>query len=225
MGTRRGIISYILPYIEQGNIARIYSTETEWFAPDNRTAIAVQLGVFMCPSAPGPRSSSGIADGVNWTAGCSDYGVMQGLDSSTHLMGIPLDYPKQGMFRDREPTRLANCTDGLSNILMIAEDAGRPQYWKAGRQFGDMANPEMGVWASRQFKIQPRGHLLDGSGFPGPCAVNCSNDRGVYAFHPGVANVCMGDGSVRTLRKELNIFVFYYLCTIQGGELVAPDQY
>jgi prepilin-type N-terminal cleavage/methylation domain-containing protein len=224
VGTRRGFMSYLLPYIEQDNIGRIYNPNTEWFVTANQPAIQVQLKVVQCPSAPNPRTSSGVTDGVAWTGACADYGVMQGLDGSTVLMGIPADYPKRGMTRDRETTRFADCTDGLTNSLMIAEDAGRPQTWQNGKRVGDLAVPEWGVWASRQFKIQPRGHTMDGAAFPGPCAVNCSNDRGIYAFHPGIANVCMGDGSVRTLQEGLNIFVFYYLCTIQGGEIVSPDQ-
>src|SRR5439155_3050074 len=33
----------------------------------------------------------------------------------------------------------------------------------------------------------------------GPCAINCSNFRGVYSFHPSGANAAMADGSVRHL--------------------------
>jgi prepilin-type N-terminal cleavage/methylation domain-containing protein/prepilin-type processing-associated H-X9-DG protein len=224
VGTRRGYMSYILPYIEQDNVGRIYDVTTEWYAAVNQPAIQVQLKVVQCPSAQNPRTSSGVTNGVSWSGGCADYGVLQGLDGSTVLMGIPAGYPMRGMTRDRETTRFADCTDGLSNSLLIAEDAGRPAAYQKGKRVGDLSNPEWGVWASRQFKIQPRGHTMDGTAFPGPCAVNCSNDRGVYSFHPGVANVGMGDGSVRTLREGLDIFVFYYLCTIQGGEVVSPDQ-
>lgn len=225
VGSRRGFMSYILPYIEQSNLSAVYTPTTEWFATVNHEAIKTHLKVVQCPSVPNKRMSSGTTDGIAWTAACGDYGVMQGLDSSTHTMGIPVDYVKTGMFKDREPTRLAEVTDGLSQSLMIAEDAGRPQAWRRGIRYGDMANPEYGTWAGRQFKIQPRGHLVDGSGFPGPCAVNCSNDRGVYAFHLDVANVVLGDASVRNLRSNLDIFVFYHLCTIAGGEVVPEDKY
>jgi prepilin-type N-terminal cleavage/methylation domain-containing protein len=225
VGSRRGFMSYILPYIEQSNLEANYTPTTEWFAEVNAAAIKTHLNVVQCPSAPARRMSSGATDSIAWTAACGDYGVMQGLDSSTHAMGIPTDYNKAGMFKDRESSRFADVTDGLSQTLMISEDAGRPQYWRRGKRYGDLSNTEHGVWASRQFKIQPRGHLMDGSAFPGPCAVNCSNDRGVYAFHPSVANVVLGDGSVRSLNHNLDIFVFYYLCTIAGGEVVASDSY
>lgn len=222
---RRGFMSFMLPYLEQTAVREAYTIEEEWFAAENRDAITMNLEVVQCASAPGPRRTSGTIDGVDWTAACGDYGVLQGLDSSTYQNGIPLGANRRGITRDRQTTRFADVIDGLTNSMMFAEDAGRPLAYQNGKFVGYLPDPEWGAWASRQFKIQPRGHLHDGSAFPGPCAVNCSNDRGVYAFHPGAANVCMGDGSVRTLSESLDIMVFYHLCTIQGGEVVSPDQY
>jgi prepilin-type N-terminal cleavage/methylation domain-containing protein len=225
IGNRRGYLSYILPFIEQSTIANIYNPDVEWFAPENQQAITTPLDFVLCPSAPNPRSSEGTTDGVAWKGACTDFGVMQGLDGSVTAMGIPANYPMQGMTRDRETTPLRQVTDGLSNSILMAEDAARPQKWLAGVQHGDLANPEWGVWGGRQFKIQPRGHTKDGLTFPGPCAVNCSNDRGVYSFHPGQAHLCMGDGSVRAVNEELDILVFYYLCTIAGEEVVSPADF
>lgn len=226
VGTRRGYLSYILPYVERSTIAQIYRTDLDWFAPENQPAITTPLDFVVCPSAPGPRTSEGTTDGVAWKGACTDFGVLQGLDSSTLTMGIPADYPKQGLTRDRETTPLEMCTDGLSNTILMAEDAARPQKWLAGGiQDGNLTNPEWGTWGGRQFKIQPRGHTYDGLNYPGPCAVNCSNDRGVYSFHAGQALVCMGDGSVRPVNENLDIFVFYYLCTIAGDEVISPNEY
>jgi hypothetical protein len=64
---------------------------------------------------------------------------------------------------------------------------------------------------------------MDGMAFPGPCAINCTNWRGVYAFHPGVASVGMGDGSVRTLKRGMDIYALFGLVTKIGGEVVASD--
>jgi hypothetical protein len=226
----RGYMSYILPYLEETSIANIYDVKQDWFAPENNEAVSAPLEVVRCPSAPQPRDSSGVKSGIEWEGACGDYGVLQGLDGSTHLMGIPADYQKQGITRDRQTTPLRHCTDGLSQTFLMAEGAGLPDRWILGRNLeleptDPLFNPERGVWAGRQFKIQPRGHTADGLSFPGPCAVNCSNDRGFYSFHPTVANVSMGDGSVHSLHEDLDIFVFYYLCTIKGDEVVSADQY
>jgi type II secretory pathway pseudopilin PulG len=232
---RRGYMSYILPYLEESNVASLYDAEFEWFAPENQTAIQMQLPFVQCPSAPvNPRTSSGTTDGVSWTGACSDFGVMQGLDSSTSTyMGISTDSSKKrGFTRDRETTLLSAVRDGISKSVLLVEIAGRPDVWIRGAKvdptlLGTTAAKvaENGVWASRQFKLQPRGHTVDGLSYPGICAVNCSNYKGVYSFHPEIAHIGMGDGSVQPLNVGVDIYVFYALCTIQAGETLSPEDY
>ncbi|MGD9723490.1 MAG: DUF1559 domain-containing protein [Pirellulales bacterium] len=233
VGNRRGFMSYILPYLEETNIAEIYDPDIEWFAPQNQTAIQMQLPVLRCPSVPeNPRTSTGTTDMVTWTGACSDYGVMQGLDSSTTTyMGISaLKSMKRGFTRDRQTTLLSHVTDGTSNSILLVEIAGQPDLWILGEKRDPSVigkTPaqlaEGGVWASRKFKLSPRGHTLDGLSFPGLCALNCSNNSGMYSFHPGIALVCMGDGSVRPLEESLDIYVFYALTTIQAGEVLEDE--
>jgi len=236
---RRGYMSYILPYIEQNNIATGYDITAEWFATANQTAIQYQLPFLYCPSTPvQPRISSGTTDSVSWTGACSDYGVMQGLDGSvtTYVSPDIVDYSttakKRGFTRDRQTTLLSDVKDGLSNSILLVEIAGRPDIWVAGRQVAPSLvgtttakAAENGVWASRQFKLQPRGHSADGLTYPGPYAVNCSNYKGVYAFHPNMAHIGLGDGSVRELYQGIDIYVFYALCTIQSGEVLSPEDH
>jgi prepilin-type processing-associated H-X9-DG protein len=53
--------------------------------------------------------------------------------------------------------------------------------------------------------------------------VNCSNVNGIYAFHAGVANVCLADGSVRSIRQSLSAQVVAALLTREGGEVIPGD--
>ena len=55
-------------------------------------------------------------------------------------------------------------------------------------------------------------------------AVNCTNDREVYSFHPGGANVVLADGSVRFL-AAIDIRVFARLVTRAGGEVVSGSDF
>jgi prepilin-type N-terminal cleavage/methylation domain-containing protein len=235
VGNRRGFMSYVLPFMEETNVAALYNPNLEWFAAENQTAIQMQLPVLQCPSAPeNPRTSTGAVGDVTYSGACSDYGVMQGLDSSTTTyMGISAEKAlKRGFTRDRETTLLSHVTDGLSNSILLVEVAGRPALWVMGQKLepsaigktaADLA--ESGVWASRKFKLSPRGHTLDGLNFPGLCAINCSNYSGVYAFHPNVALFCMGDGSVRSIDESLDVYVLYALTTIQAGEVLTDESF
>ncbi len=66
---------------------------------------------------------------------------------------------------------------------------------------------------------------MDGLTIAGPCAVNCTNWRGIYSFHAGVANVCLGDGSVRSLQEGINIYTLLAQTTRSAKEIVANNEY
>ncbi len=57
-----------------------------------------------------------------------------------------------------------------------------------------------------------------GTASGGPCAVNCSNDNEIYAFHPNGAMILMGDGGVRFLSQSTNIRIVARLITRGAGE-------
>jgi prepilin-type N-terminal cleavage/methylation domain-containing protein len=241
VGSRRGWNYRILPHLEQQALANQYREDVEWFDPVNEPAYRTQLPVFQCPSAPGnPRVSSGATtNGQVWSNGaCTDYSSSDGVDSSAVIgLGLSATLNRSGLFSNDTITRFAECTDGLTNTIMVVEDAGRPDFWVQGVKVGTIGvtppssvnQSAYGVWAGRDNKTQIHGHTM-GSGatgltIAGPCAINCTNWRGIYAFHPGVASVGLGDGSVRTLRQGLNVYTLIDLTTRAGGEVINTGDY
>src|SRR4029079_4913148 len=97
------------------------------------------------------------------------------------------------------------------------ECAGRPHLWQ-GHRAVENAWLSGGAWASRNL-LWCRGSTSDGTAFFGRCAINCMNNREVYSFHAGGANVAFTDGSVRFLKAEIDISVFAGLVTRAGGEV------
>lgn len=236
VGARHGWNFRLLPYLEQLALAEMYRDEGEWFDPGNQPVYSRQLAVFQCPSAPNPRTSTGATtNGQNWTdAACTDYSSSDGVDSSAVVgLGVPATLNRGGLFGNDKPIRFAECTDGLSNTIMIVEDAGRPEFWVRGKRLGTIGSTAptsvnqsaYGVWAGRDNKTQIHGHTMDGLAFPGPCAVNCTNWRGIYAFHSQMANICFGDGAVRSLGEGLNVYTLIDLTTRAGGEVVTINDY
>jgi prepilin-type processing-associated H-X9-DG protein len=59
---------------------------------------------------------------------------------------------------------------------------------------------------------------------PGPCAINCTNQSDVYAFHSGGANAVFADGSVRFLGEAMPLYVLAALYTRSFGEII-PGNY
>jgi prepilin-type processing-associated H-X9-DG protein len=118
---------------------------------------------------------------------------------------------------------VADILDGTSQTILMAECAGRPQLWHGREKIPDVWLTG-GGWASRNLSWC-RGATQDGTAFYDRCAINCTNDREVYSFHPGGANVVFADGSVHFLKVGLDIRILAALVTRAGGEVVADGDY
>jgi prepilin-type processing-associated H-X9-DG protein len=118
--------------------------------------------------------------------------------------------------------RMSDITDGASKTILYAEDAGRPQLWHSGQQVRPVLFGIGGPWAARN---SIWGARTEDDPPPWPCAINCTNDREVYSFHPGGANVVMADGSAHFLQAGLSLQVLAALVTRAGGEIVSDDDY
>src|SRR5262245_29102452 len=234
-----GLGSYLLAFLEQDALARQYRKDVSWFDPPNQVVVKTQLPVWQCPSARANRVRDGSVPTVippppevfDGTAACGDYAGVGFIDavlaSSTLIGGLSgprnekEDY--EGVFGANCTSRIADIMDGTAHTLLMAECAGRPQLWQ-GRRL--VANLQLsgGPWASRNLFFG-RGARTDGTAFYGPCAVNCTNDREVYSFHPDGANAVFADGSVHFLKANIDIRVFAGLVTRAGGEIVSADDY
>jgi prepilin-type N-terminal cleavage/methylation domain-containing protein/prepilin-type processing-associated H-X9-DG protein len=234
-----GLGTYLLPYLEQKSLASEYAWSASWFEPPNQPVVNTHLEVWQCPSAPAKRSMDGSlttvtpppGDLFNGTAACGDYAGMGTIHVGLPNSGV-IAAPKgprdeqghyEGAFAINDVRRLADFRDGASQTILVAECAGRPQLWQAGNVVSN-AVLSGGPWASRNL-LWGRGASPDGTAFFGPCAVNCTNDREVYGFHPSGANVVFADGSVHLLRAEIEIRVFAALVTRAGGEAVSADEF
>jgi len=147
--------------------------------------------------------------------------------------------PGLGMLAYNVVSRFKDVTDGLSHTIMYAESAGRPfVYRRNGLVNADLLESRVngGGWARPASDMSIDGASDDGVADVGACAVNCTNGINVaaspvphpyyvsvgtsepYAFHPGIANATMGDGSVRPIAEEIDIREFAKLVTRAGGE-------
>jgi prepilin-type N-terminal cleavage/methylation domain-containing protein/prepilin-type processing-associated H-X9-DG protein len=223
-----GTFTFLLPYLEQEALARTYRWDRRPQGPENQPVAATQLKVLQCPSAEPDRWVTAAEDPLNYSYGgrgaCGDYGGVRDID--TRLVGLGLvdraaDY--RGVLTRDYLTRLADITDGTSTTILATECAGRPKLWRAGRPVPGVY-ADGGAWVSGTLTFG-QGSSYDGAAKPGRCAINCTNDREVYSFHPGGANAVFADGSVHFLKAGLDIRLFARLATRAGGEVVSADEY
>ncbi len=234
-----GLGTYLLPYLEQQALASQYRWDVSWFDPPNQPAVNTQLKIWQCPSARANRIQDGSlptvapppADPFTGTAACGDYAGMGRVDAELARRGLidPPGGPRdqlghfEGVFPINDTRRLTDVCDGTSNTILIAECAGRPALWQGRKQVPNVWLTG-GPWASRNL-LWGKGATPDGTDFYGPCAVNCTNDREVYSFHPTGASAVFADGSVHFLQANLNIRVFARLATRAGGEVVSAGDF
>jgi prepilin-type N-terminal cleavage/methylation domain-containing protein/prepilin-type processing-associated H-X9-DG protein len=143
-----------------------------------------------------------------------------------------------GLLAYNVPAKINQVTDGLSKTIAYAESGGRPYLYRGGRLIDTFPEKRVngGGWCRPASDISIDGSSGDGSTDVGTCAVNCTNgiEMGAtfphpyyntvgtgepYAFHPGGANFCMGDGSVLWLNSDINIREFAKLVTRAGSEI------
>jgi prepilin-type N-terminal cleavage/methylation domain-containing protein len=137
--------------------------------------------------------------------------------------------------------QLAETTDGLSNTIMIGEMAGRPwlfiapgqqittayfpSYVSTGSTFGDIAlYYGWGAWVhNNNFNVGTWSR--DGAMQGGDSAINCSNYRGMFGFHPNGACAAFGDGAVHLLATEMSPDIYFALVTARGREIIDAKRW
>jgi prepilin-type N-terminal cleavage/methylation domain-containing protein/prepilin-type processing-associated H-X9-DG protein len=233
-------VPYLLPFFEQGNLQNRYRMDRDWQDKTNDgvppfTGAAAgpnqtQITLLLCPSASDGRV------GAN-RRGVTDYAPPNQVGRpnpfyTAHPMP-PSDPSRLGILGLNVKRRITSVSDGLSNTLLLAEDAGRNEWWIMGQHVGKqpanfVRGGESGAWANpgsdiTTYGFNPANINTTKPEQPGPCAVNCTNANEIYAFHTGVANVLLGDGSVRSLRSGTEVNIVIPLITRSSGEVIPAD--
>ncbi|WP_020468057.1 DUF1559 domain-containing protein [Zavarzinella formosa] len=161
---RHSMFAYILPELEQGNVARIYDFNVQWTT--NKAACNTQIPTFQCPSAENPRWSNPTAADPLSRRATGDYAPLAGINPQLAQLGViatrgSSTYNQatggfslgayQGFFvniwKDTDATtRIADVTDGMSNTIAVVECAERPKLLVGTKDLGislpDLDNPD-----------------------------------------------------------------------------------
>jgi prepilin-type N-terminal cleavage/methylation domain-containing protein/prepilin-type processing-associated H-X9-DG protein len=224
---------YMLPYIEQDNLYKRYRFDLgivgnddptkNTAAPANATgANTVAVPGFICPSAPPSTDRIG-----QFQREVRDYSATATIPVPNPYIILqpqpPVDPANVGVLGINVSRRIAEVTDGTSNTLLLAEDAGKTGHWQMG-QFISLGIGN-GAWAATSTSIKLRGFNPATMTQPGPCAINCENNDEIYSFHQGGANVACADGSVHFLAATTDINIVAALITRAGGDLISGNPF
>jgi prepilin-type N-terminal cleavage/methylation domain-containing protein/prepilin-type processing-associated H-X9-DG protein len=224
-------IAFILPFIEQVNLESTYDWEVPWDDPLNQPAINTQLQVLNCPSTPdsGERVDTLPTGG---TAATGDYAAVTAVSKPLAQSGlIPAPNSRYGALTKNRAVKAAEILDGLSNTIVVSEDAGRPTHWTSigrgpdnhstvcGNQTVQNGRTTGASWADPHGGAPLHGFTSDGQACPGTCAINCTNNSEVFSFHPAGVNGVFADGSVRFVSETTDIATYAAMITRAGGEV------
>ncbi len=218
----------------------------------NLTVIQTPISAFVCPSTPGSADSR-IYDAdlnpaypVTWRCAPSDYSAITGVlgaFATAAYTGWTGSGSRSGVlqFNGHDPntgsvelgkSRIGDIKDGTANTAVIGERVGGDTIYMKGGQISPMSGTlgpaNGGGWGDiMNGEMWYGGSLHDGSNLPtdGTCAINCTNYRsaGFYSFHPGGAQFCLADGSVRFVSETIDAFTLAALTTRSRGEIAPLD--
>ena len=241
---RHSTFTQVLAYLEQAAIASQFDLKKAYndpLAPQNQRAAKGRVEAFLCPS-------NSIRQDDPFGYGGTDF--MPTVYTDIH--------PQTGL-RDKiasradgalalVPARIALVSDGTSNTIALAEDAGRN--WEEFEPFtkskyADIANPvdpppsgfrAINRWAEPDTgngvsgpptttagNLQP---VINNSATPinGPETCkwsenNCGPNDEIFAFHPGGADAVYADGSAHFLNESIAPQVMRTLVTRGEGDM------
>ena len=234
----------ILPFVEAEPLRKDYRYDKHAYAPENQEVVRTPLEFMQCPSSPDHNRLVSLSTSDNTIFGANgDYWVHAGpvvaLDAVTYA-DSPLT-AKHMQTSERVGVRshtvpMSFISDGLGQTILVHELAMWPEHWIMGEKQTDTLTRRFGAWAwcpaqgpvifSADGKTARSTVPEDPSTEADfPCAVNCNNYGGSYAFHPAGANVLFADGSVHFFSKRMSSSVYLALCSANGDEKVASGSY
>jgi prepilin-type N-terminal cleavage/methylation domain-containing protein/prepilin-type processing-associated H-X9-DG protein len=229
----------ILPYIEQDNLFKQYDDTVPNLDPKNKLVRESYVATYACPAElkpkqiliPETQADTGGTGNVQFMIG--SYRGMGGVSATgfDQWAGFPTEVlvnMQQGpglrgmLHTDWQggvaPERMANITDGTSNTLLVGERSTRTHMTR-GTFWADSFN----LYSVSGAYSQSASLMADYDACIRVASDQAQCKYGWGSFHPQQINYVFGDGSVRTIKTNIDMKLFTYLATIGNGETTQEN--
>ncbi|MCE9560548.1 MAG: DUF1559 domain-containing protein [Planctomycetes bacterium] len=217
MGKAGAYFYHILPFIEQGSL---YSASNGSMSNtvNGKPAYNYIIPMFRCSSDPSPAGGTGLGNpaGPDATHAVSNY------VANYMVFGNPPAGSQEGA-----ATIPGSFPDGTSNVVMFGERYG--QYGSGNSGGGPLAT----LWANSESRWAPT--MCDSHGTKGyvacplfqanPLVASATNNAGGgQGMHTGgTMNVCLADGSVRSVNSGVSVATWQNATNPQDGNVIGSD--
>ena len=243
--TEHTAFAQLLKFIEQTNVDKAFQYEYRTLDDMNREPTKQEIPVYQCPS-DNAQGRKWHHDTYDHYFARSNYAVCLGSDTMVEDSGCSivvvmfyngLTVDNDGAFCPGRPRKIADLTDGTSNIVLAAEvlagrdDEGASSYDSRGL----WAWPNMGgcIYTHR---TTPNTSSPDNM-YPGecasdlahglPCVTNTHSQDEHYAAarsrHPGGVNALFGDGHVSFFSDTVDTTIWQWLGSINDGNSIPIE--
>jgi len=133
-----------------------------------------------------------------------------------------------GDYSTMQVVRIASVTDGTSSSILVGEvlplaDANNAFWTSTGCASGTTV--PLG-WDSNSFPAADSACNGNWQGASAPLGFRyAASAKGFVSRHPGGGNFLFADGSVRFLKKSINMVTYNALGSVAGGEVISADAY
>jgi prepilin-type N-terminal cleavage/methylation domain-containing protein/prepilin-type processing-associated H-X9-DG protein len=184
----------------------------------SRTDYAMSGGSAVGREESEEASAQGLAEGGG------DDGEGEDDDDETDESGTDEDHitlVEDGVWSLGVRTALKSIVDGSSNTYLVGEKAMDVLHYDTGRDVGDRA-PIAGL---REYDASANSYVRFAAHSPAlDIEDNCKACHNFGSAHPSGMNMSLADGSVQTLRYDMDIDLHRALSTIAGEEITAGVQ-
>jgi Protein of unknown function (DUF1559) len=240
---RRNWTFGIFPFIEQTNIFNSINFTTDFYQPQNTTAILINVSALDCPSDP---NGSMIEEPTTpYPRAKGNYAVNFGnthfdQDRANNPFAGPVNVPGQtstsfltGPFTLNQTYGLRDITDGSSNTLLLSELIIGANQGTNSDHRGDLYNDDTNCFYFNVYTT-PNSMIPDYMTayclYPNlnnpPCNGNPSpadSFNAARSYHTGGVNAAQGDGSVRYYKNTISLQTWRALGTQAGNETISAD--
>jgi hypothetical protein len=224
----------IMPFIEQGNRYEKWNEKIGYEAhPEAVTKQAIQI--YFCPSRRPPNmafSNDTPSGGLSDFAACAGRGQQDGVNASGNIQPDAtgamigarwvVDMPGNNLLEWQGMIPLKMITDGTSNTFLIGE-----KHVRRDTKWG--TKEDRSVYTSANANNYRRFAGLDADGVTEyklsewnfTDIVQQVDNRSFGSLHPGVVQFVLCDGSVRGVRKDLDVPTLGRLAQRDDGEVIG----